>query len=124
MRAITFNAVQAFNNNKKFKQSNTEVTISPDEFGVATCLMLHGNMIAHKYTNLVNGKFDLSISACGWLTPTTKERLNGLDGVSICQRKGVWYLNGKEWGGLRVNLEDWNDGYYDGDYWATEPLYR
>jgi hypothetical protein len=121
MRAVTFNAVQAFNANKKFKQSNTEVTISPDEHGVATCLWLHGNMIAHKYTN-IEGLSYLSISACGWLTPTTKERLNGLDGVSIYQRKGVWYLNGKEWGGLRVDLEGWNEGRYAEGY-ATEGLY-
>lgn len=35
----------------------------------------------------------------GWATPPTKERLNALDGVSIQQKKGKWYLNGVEWSG-------------------------
>ena len=85
-------------------------------------MKLHGNLIARKHTNNY-GDVDLYISACGWLTPTTKERLNGIDGVSIYQRKGKWYLNGKEWGGVWVNIEDWNDGYYDGDAYYTEPRY-
>lgn len=120
MRQVTFNAVQAFNANKKFKQSNTEVTTSPNEYGIVADLKLHGNIIAQKYTT-INGSVDLFISACGWLTPTTKERLNGLDGVSIYQRKGKWYLNGREWGGAWINLSDWNEGYYDGSPYYTEP---
>ncbi len=121
MRQVTFNAVQAFNANKKFKQSNTEVTTSSYEGGIHADLRLHGNIIARKHTNNY-GDVDFSISNCGWFTPTTKERLNGLDGVTIYQRKGKWYLNGKEWGGAWVNIEDWNDGYYDGDAYYTEQI--
>ena len=38
----------------------------------------------------------------GYKTNTTKERLNGIPGVCIQQKKGVWYLNGKEM------LDGWN----------------
>lgn len=57
-------------------------------------LLLHGNEIA---------KFDktgrLWITTAGWKSNTTKERLNGLPGVSIHQRDYTWYLNGEPWNG-------------------------
>jgi len=97
-RQITIDAIRAFNNNYKFKRSNTEVRI--DSKGV-TELKLHGNLIAFK-TN--SGTY---ISTCGWHTVTTKERLNGLYGVHIEQKNYIWYLNGKKWNGQTVKLEDW-----------------
>lgn len=54
---------------------------------------LHGNSIIWKVAS------GYMISACGWRTNTTKERLNALPKVSINQVKGIWYLNGKEWDG-------------------------
>jgi len=39
------------------------------------------------------------ITNAGWQSNTTKERLNGLPGVSISQQKGKWYLNGELWDG-------------------------
>ena len=41
----------------------------------------------------------LSISNAGWESNTTKERLNGLPGVSIRQKNWSWFLNGEEWDG-------------------------
>lgn len=89
MRQITFNAVQAFNNGRKFRSSNTEVRIE----GGMVSLYLFDNKIAERSPDgfyVTNAKYK---------TRTTKERLNGLDGVSIYQKQGVWYLNDKEWNG-------------------------
>ena len=38
----------------------------------------------------------------GYKINSTKERLNGIPGVCIQQKKGIWYLNGKEM------LDGWN----------------
>jgi len=35
----------------------------------------------------------------------TQKTVNALPNVSICQKKGVWYLNGNEWGGEWVKIE-------------------
>ena len=98
-RQITIDAVRAFNNNYKFKRSNTEVRIVGDY--EQTELRLHGNLIAYK-----NNK-GMYLSTCGYHTVTTKERLNGLQGVHIKQKDWVWYLNGNEWNGQTVKLEYW-----------------
>jgi hypothetical protein len=90
-RQITEQAAQAFNGAYNFKLGATEVTILDDD-GM-TVMRLHGNTIAFKHDGVVK------ITNSGWATNVTKERLNGLEGVSIVQRKGVWYLNDNEWGG-------------------------
>jgi hypothetical protein len=41
---------------------------------------------------------------------TTKERLNGLTGISIQQVRGNWFLNGRAWDGEWINVDAWNDG--------------
>ncbi len=97
MRKITKEAVQAFNSAKSFKKANMEVKVLPN----VTVLKLHGNEIAYKYND---PEQTLSITNCGWFSNTTKERLNGLEGVSIHQRNGVWYLNGKEWNGNLIDI--------------------
>lgn len=99
MRKITEEAIEAFNYNEDFKKSNTQVMTG----GRQTELYLFGNLIAIK--NIRTG--ELSITNCGYQTVTTKERLNGLRGVSIRQKQGVWYLNGKEWNGSWVNMSEW-----------------
>jgi hypothetical protein len=93
MRKMTAKAIQAFNEGKNFKSGNTEVTNG--------CISLHKNEIARK--DVITG--EVSISNAGWFSPTTKERLNGIPGVSIHQRKGIWYLNGKEWDGKWIKVE-------------------
>ena len=105
MRKITKEAIYAFDNNLYFKKSNTEVRILAFENSIPCHigLFLHGNMIAEKHTNKRVNK--LRISTCGWNTNTTKERLNALKGVSICQNNFVWYLNGKEWDGKLIDIK-------------------
>ena len=95
MRKVTKKSIEAFNNNENFRLSNTEVVVN--SFG--TSLFLFGNKIAFK-----DRDGDLFISNCGWKSATTKERLNGLHGVSIQQRKGEWYLNGNKWDGSTIKI--------------------
>lgn len=87
MRKVTQQAIAAFNSGRNISIGNTTVKNG--------WLSLHGNEIAHK--DLITG--EVSISNAGWFSNTTKERLNGIEGVSIYQKRGVWYLNGKEWDG-------------------------
>lgn len=97
-RQITQNAINAFYRGEKFNGGNTTVFVNPDTDQVV--LRLHGNLIAYRQI----GTRSVFISNAGWFSNTTKERLNGLEGVSISQRKGVWYLNGKEWDGTLTEI--------------------
>lgn len=90
MRKITSEVVYYFNNRQAKKISNT----STDGDGY----YLHGNKIAEWRNN------DLWITNAGWTSNTTKERLNGLNGVSVTQKNWQWYLNGKEWDGSWVKV--------------------
>ena len=98
MRKITADAIRAFNNNQPFKRGNTEIVISEDSLGIKyTAMNLHGNTIAYKVIgDVAPGLF---IQDGGWQTNTTKERLNGISGVSIYQKNYQWYLNGEAWNG-------------------------
>lgn len=93
MRKITQNAVRAFYNKEDFKSGNTQVRYNLNMMSaVSTMVMyLHGHAIA----KLTRG--ELWIRHAGYRTNTTKERLNGLEGVYIQQVNYVWYLNGREW---------------------------
>jgi hypothetical protein len=97
MKAITKESVEAFLNAVPFSKSNTNVVVLPN----VTVLSLFGNEIAYRYNDPQN---TLSITNCGWKTNTTKERLNALPNVNICQRSGVWYLNGEEWNGELIDV--------------------
>ena len=90
MRKITRLAASSFIAEQPIKIANTRV-----KRGLLgeTFLYLHNNLIAHKS---ITG---IWISNAGWQSNTTKERLNGLPGVSIYQKRGRWYLNGEEWNG-------------------------
>lgn len=98
MKLITQKAIKAFLNAEKFKLDNTEVVVLPN----VTVLKLFGNEIAYLYNN---PEKTLSITNCGWQTNTTKERLNGIPNVRICQKKGQWYLNGKLWNGNLIDVK-------------------
>jgi hypothetical protein len=63
---------------------------------------LFGNAIAYRYNDPDR---TLSITNCGWESQTTKERLNGIDGVRINQKNGQWFLNGNEWNGKLIDIE-------------------
>jgi hypothetical protein len=92
MRKVTDIVVGAFLNKQEKKIGNTSTD--------GETLYLHGNPIAWHEKNVGNHDLEgFCIEACGWLTNTTKERLNAIPGVSISQRKGLWYLNGQQWDG-------------------------
>ena len=98
MRQITEQSVEAFMNAKKFKKANMSVEVLPN----ATILKLHGNAIAYQYND---PQKTLSITNCGWFSNTTKERLNALPNVNIQQKNFVWFLNGKEWDGNKIDIQ-------------------
>jgi hypothetical protein len=91
-RKITEEAIHAFMVYvKPFHKSNMSVMIEKD----VVILRLHGHQIARREV----GSNTIEVTNAGYFTNTTKERLNGLPGVSIQQKKGVWFLNGVEWSG-------------------------
>lgn len=96
MRKITQEAVDAFLKYKPYYKDNTQIEITSDCGYLESRMYLYGHWIA-----LLNVD-GLEINHCGYMTNTTKERLNGIPGVCIQQKKGVWYLNGKEM------LDGWN----------------
>lgn len=98
MRKITQETVKAFNNSTPFKKANMEVEVLPN----VTIMKLHGNSIAYRYND---PEKTLSITNCGWQSRTTKERLNGIEGVNIYQKSGQWFLNGKEWDGELIDVQ-------------------
>lgn len=92
MRKVVEQASHAFLRREKYKVGNTEVRVRD---GVVQ-MLLHGNVIAQR-TGLA-----YTISTCGWNTPTTRSRLNGLVGVKVYQVKGELYLNNIPWDGMEI----------------------
>lgn len=90
MRQITDKVCGAFLNKQRKCLGST--------FTDGQALFLWGNKIAEWREN------QLWITNAGYFTVTTKERLNGLTGVSISQKDYVWYLNGKEWDGKWIKV--------------------
>lgn len=102
MKTITSQSVNALLSGRKFKKSNMEVSYNSVTGCAVMCL--HDNIIA-KYYPAVGHLF---ITNAGYFTNTTKERLNGLPGVDIRQKKIKWYLNGQIWNGKKTQIM--NDG--------------
>ena len=98
MRSITRQSAEAFMNAERFKKGNMEVEVLPN----VTVLKLFGMSIAYRYND---PERTLSITNCGWDTPTTKERLNALPNVSIRQVNGEWFLNGEKWDGNLIDVK-------------------
>ena len=90
MRQITQKIVTAFEQRRALKIDNSETD--------GTSLWLFNNKIAE------HREGGIWITNAGWSSKTTKERLNGLRGVHITQKKGEWYLNGHRCGGEWVYL--------------------
>ena len=89
MRKIETQMNAAISNSVDFKSANTRV----ENIDGVSFVFLHGNKIAEvgdRFIRLFDG---------GWQSNTTKERLNGLQGVSVNQKNFIWYLNGEEWDG-------------------------
>lgn len=95
MRQTTQNVNNAFANDKAFKSGHDQVVINENSID----LLYRGNLIAYK----TKGK--LFITTCGYKTNTTKDRLNGIEGVLIKQKDGVWFLNGIEWNGSLIEIK-------------------
>ena len=97
MKLVTQNSINAFNSNTKGTfGGNTRVEVQENG---ATLLLLFENLIA------VNDNGKLKITDAGWQSKTTKERLNGLRGVNIQQKKGDWFLNGELWNGRWIEVK-------------------
>jgi len=96
MRKITREIVNAFQNSRSLRIGNSRTN--------GESLWLFDNKIAEIRRD------GLWVSNGGWDSKTTKERLNGLSGVNIVQRRGVWLLNERVWDGRWVNVDAWNDG--------------
>ena len=86
MRKITREIVAAFMNRETKTIGNSRTD--------KTTLYLHGNAIAK---HCLDGS--MKITAAGWNTPTTRERLNGLPGVKVYVRNHQLYLNDRPWDG-------------------------
>jgi hypothetical protein len=95
MRKITESSVDAFIKGYNFNEDNTKVSICA---GGITRMYLHDNLIAERFNS------DIKITNCGWATNVTKERLNGIPGVSISQVRGDWVLNGNPWDGSWIKI--------------------
>ena len=83
MRKITKESSEAFVNFEQYKKSNTEVEIQKVgyKYDEIARFYLHGNCIAEitrstlpECSVLKSSQIDL----CGWHTPTTRERINGI----------------------------------------------
>jgi hypothetical protein len=88
-RKISLEAAEALVAHRPFKRDNTVVQVGP----VSSTLYLHGSAIAMMLYD------ELYITDAGYLSSTTKERLNALPGVRVHTSKGQRYLNGKKWDG-------------------------
>jgi hypothetical protein len=89
MRQISIDAAAAFHAGREFKRDNTKVVYDDGYW----CLVLFDNLIAKRRAT----QQDFEICTAGFETVTTKDRLNALNGVSIYQKKGQWYLNDWPW---------------------------
>ena len=94
MRRITAEITRAFEERRSLKIDNSRTD--------GDCLWLFENKIAEWRGG------NLWITDAGWDSKTTKERLNGLSGVRISARRGVWFLNGREWNGEWTNVWTWD----------------
>jgi hypothetical protein len=97
MRQITKDSINAFMNAQKFTRQNMRIEVLPN----VTIMYLHDNAIAYRYND---PQRTLTITNCGWRSNVTKERLNALPNVNIIQKNFVWFLNGEEWNGEKIDI--------------------
>jgi hypothetical protein len=102
MKKITQNTINAFLNDDQIKIDNTQVIVNANFGDPRTELYLFDNLIAQKRI----GSKTIQITNADWKSKTTKERLNALPGVSICQKKGDWDLNGNKWQGDWITIQN------------------
>ena len=92
MNKTTTTIVSAFVNGNAKNVGNTKTD--------GKSLWLFNNKIAEHRED------GLWITNCGWTSRTTKERLNGLPDVNIYQKSKKWFLNGNEWDGNWIKVND------------------
>ncbi len=93
MRGITETVINAFLAGKAMIKGNSAVSVDSQWI----YLELHGSKIARRENTEGPVQF-LWMNNCGYRTPTTKERLNGLGshfGVNIWQEKFQWYWDSR-----------------------------
>lgn len=105
-RKITTCSIEAFVKGQRFHRQNMEVQVRPFQTDKddSVILLLHGNPIARYVKS--SGLSTLQVCDGNHQTVTTKERLNGLPGVSVHQKAGQWYLNGEKWDGSWTHMGD------------------
>ena len=110
-RMITCDAVDSLYRHEYFKRGPNGLT-TVEQCAMGSTLKLHGNPIAFLEYSFKGGR--LFVCDGGWESRTTKERLNGLPGVSVHHAKHVFYLNGKEWNGAwaLTNAPVWGNWTY------------
>ncbi len=101
-------AICNLSNGQTWRKSNTEVAKNSEG---DTSVYLHGNRIA-----FVSQFGDITLSSCGWDTPTTKSRLNAildtfLHGFHVWQRNFTWYIGNTGNCGAYKNADVFFDGY-------------
>jgi hypothetical protein len=99
MRQITSDSLEAFIHGRNFSRQNMVVESYTDG---TSYYCLHGHVVA-KRESFDNGG-DILLSACGWFTPTTKDRINAvLDAATfgewhVYSDKGDWVLWSRDHG--------------------------
>lgn len=96
MRKVTREITAAFLAGEPRAISNTTTD--------GTAIYLHGNKIAW-WSDRASGV--VSVTLAGWPSSTTRQRLNGIPGISAWQGKGEQYINGHRVGSrdiVEVNI--------------------
>ena len=93
MRKIEMQMQTAIRNRTDWSKANTSVDF--DQEGFMT-VRLHGNRICE-----MTPSGDLTLSSCGWETPTSKSRLNAIldcffTGLGIYQKNFEWFIGSDE----------------------------
>ena len=80
-------ALVAGKNNRKSRKidNNTRGYI---EYDNSVSIELHSTKVVTLYPNGL-----VKLQTGGWMTPTTKDRMNKYSPVRVTQRKGEWYVN-------------------------------
>jgi len=87
---MTYNEVYALirgkNNRSQRKIDNN--TTGYIEYDGSVSVELHSTKVVVLYPNGL-----VKLQTGGWMTPTTKDRMNRYSPVRVTQRKGEWYVN-------------------------------
>jgi hypothetical protein len=100
MKAISTKSAYALLNYSKVKSANTIVWQDSE----GSHMSLFGNKIAW-----VTLDGSLWVTDCGWVTPTTRDRLSAVLGLPLSIKKRSWILDGQPWDGspklIRTQVE-------------------